>query len=120
MVCGEPLMATDHDGGCPNMNKVVETRTMGYDDWKTTEPEELGNELDYFDEFPEDDPFLNFDDPRLNLAEDDFPQDSQREPLAKEDLRYQEQVTYDLVNALQEYLSFATVRDLVKLLAEEI
>lgn len=51
--------------------------------------------------------------------EPDFPQDGDfLGDIDKESLQYKDEVVLKLIDALQEYLSFATTRDLLKLIVE--
>lgn len=53
------------------------------------------------------------------LATEDFPQDDWfEEPTDQESLQYKDEVVLKLIDALQEYLSFATTRDLLKIIVE--
>lgn len=97
------------------ITKQVE-EMMRYDLWKTDAPadgdfgdvndfgevevsgtDEFGRELEYFDENPGDDPFHQMS-----------------------DLEYRDEVTAKLLEAMDEFLSFSTARELMKLIGENL
>lgn len=57
---------------------------------------EFEHEFDYFDEYPEESPF------------------------PKEDLQYKDEVATKLVDLMHEYLGFSTMRELLKLMANNL
>ena len=54
--------------------------------------------FDWFDEFPQDDPFVQEND----------------------DLKYRDEVSQRLIDTIHEFLAFSTTRDLLKLLAANL
>ena len=85
---------------------------MNYDDWKSTEPDNRYDQgLSLYDhddveaEFPQDEHYKYFaidpnDDPRT--------------------IEYRERVISDLLDDVNEFLRFSSVKDLWKLIAEEL
>ena len=88
LVCGFPLYSTDHDNGCPNADNILKDPPMNRDD---------DDSNDCYDDVYDDSP--NYDD-----------QDE------KDTLAYKDEVSLRVVAVLEEYLSFATMKDLIKLL----
>ena len=82
---------------------------MSYDSWKTTEPDDpwaepdqLDDPFGYYDEYPEEDPFQEA------YATDES------------DTEYRERATCDFLNSMDELLQWMTVRELVKLIGENL
>ena len=79
---------------------------MSYDDWKTTEPDDpwaepdqLDDPFGYYDEYPEEDPFV------------EVPED-------ESDAEYRERATCDFLNSMDELLTWMTFRDLIRIISE--
>jgi len=52
--------------------------------------------------------------------ENDFPQAEELTLDPFDEQQYRERTTYDLINALQEYMSFSTMADLLKLIEDNV
>lgn len=65
---------------------------------------------------------LDLDEMLSNMLDnEEYPQDDWFKSLDedKESLKYKDEVVMKLIDALQEYLSFATTRDLLKLIVDQ-
>ena len=101
---------------------------MNYDDWKATEPTNRYEPYDDAVEAVNDALFLQ-DEPDTydhDDAEAEFPQDEHYKHFAIDlnddprTIEYRERVVSDLLDDVREFLRFSSVKDLWKLIAEEL